>query len=143
MSFENRSVSSEDHRVEEMMGSAESAVPHQSRLGKASFFLGLTSIVMILVFGCVIPIGVLALGDYTDVDVPFSTELFGIVAPLGFLSVPVISLTGVCLGIAGLLRKNCRRSLAIVGLVLSSLILLAFVLLCLWWIAAIEGMVAC
>ena len=136
-------MATQEQRVDEKLESAESGVLGQSRLGKASFFLGLTSLMMIVVFGCVLPIGSLVLIDHTDVPSDFSAVLFGVVAPLGFLASPVVNLTGVCLGIAGLLRKNCRRSLAIIGLVLNSLILFAFVLICLWWISAIEGMIAC
>ena len=122
---------------------AEFGAASQSRLGKASLLLALMSLMMIVVCGCVIPIGVLALGDHTDVEVPFSEYLFGVIAPLGTLAGPVLSLTGLCLGIAGLLRKNCRRGFSIAGVILNSLILLLFAFVLLWWIAAIEEMVAC
>ena len=52
------------------------------------------------------------------------------------------SLAGFLLGIAGLIRKDCRRGLAGAGLLLNSLILFVFVVVLLWWIFAIEQMIA-
>ena len=143
MTVEDNPMSGEEQHVGKNLGSAESGVPRQSRLGKASFFLALASLMMIIFFGCILPVGALVLIDHTDVQGESPAILFGVVAPLGFLAVPVMSLTGVCLGKAGLLRKNCRRGLSIAGLILNSLILFAFALICIWWIAAIDDMIAC
>jgi hypothetical protein len=52
MFSDDKTEAGKEQRVGKKPGSAEFGVPVQSRLGKASFVLGLTSIVMILVFGC-------------------------------------------------------------------------------------------
>jgi hypothetical protein len=116
------------------------ASPRPSRLGKASLILGLISLAIIILCGCVSPCVFLLPGDYKEV--PFE-YLFFAVAPLGFLASSVGSLIGICLAIAGLFRRNCRRRTSVFGLVLNVVALSVFVLMFLWWSAAIDDMIAC
>ena len=111
-----------------------------SRLGKASLILALISLAIMILCGCVSPSVLLLLGEYGEV--PFE-YLFFAVAPLGFLASSVGSLIGICLAVAGLFSKNCRRRTSVAGLVLNVVALSVFVLMCLWWSAAIDDMMAC
>ena len=119
------------------------ASPRPSRLGKASLILGFISPAIMVLFGCALPFALLLLGDDGEWEPPHADALFGRVAPLGFFVSPIASLTGICLAVAGLLRKNCRRGSSVAGLILNVISLSVFVLICFWWLSAIEDMIAC
>ena len=116
--------------------------PRLSRLGKASFVLGVASPVVMLVCGCVFPAGAMLLSRFGDWGDSMIDNAFGPVVLLGFLSSPVASLTGLCLGVAGLFHKNIRGK-SMLGILLNLVALTVFILLCLWWSAAIDDMIAC
>ena len=111
-----------------------------SRLGKASLVLALISLAIMILCGCVSPSVLLLLGEYGEV--PFE-YLFFAVAPLGFLASSVGSLIGICLAVAGLFSKNCRRRTSVAGLLLNVLNLSVFVLVCFWLLSSVDGMIAC
>ena len=117
--------------------------PRPSRLGKASVVLGLVNLVMMIFLGCVLLFGVLWVRGTGDSELPYAEGLSGVVAPLGSCASPVVSLTGIGLAVAGLCRRNCRRGVAIFGLLLNALTLSVFVLLCWWWLSALDEMIAC
>ena len=122
--------------------SPEAAAPRPSRLGKASLILGIVSPLVMLLCGCVFPLGAMLLAQFGDWGNSTIDNVFGPVVLLGFLTSPVASLTGLCLGMAGIFRKSCRGKSAL-GILLNLLTLSVFVLLCLWWSAAIDDMIAC
>ena len=92
---------------------------------------------------CLVIFALLSLADFGDWEMPYADCLFGYVAPLGFFTAPIVSLTGICLAVAGLASKNRRRGASVVGLLLNVIALSIFVLLCFWWVSAIEDAIAC
>lgn len=118
----------------------DTASPRPSGLGKASVVLGLIVPAVMILCGCVFPFAMLALGEQGDSD---TGHLLSYVALLGFLASPIASLTGICLAVAGLFSRNVRRRTSVAGVVLNVLALSVFVLMCLWWSAAIDDMIAC
>ena len=121
----------------------DAASPRPSRLGKASVVLGLISPGCLVLFGYVLPFALLLLPDSVDWAVPFVGFLCGVVKPLGFIVPAIVSLIGIGLAVAGLFSRNCRRRTAVAGLILNAIGLSAVVLLVLWWISAMEDMMAC
>ena len=113
-----------------------------SRLGKASLILGIVSPVVMLLCGCVFPVGVLLLGQFGDRGDSMIDNALGPVVLLTFLASPLASLMGLGLGVAGLFKSNCRGKSAL-GILLNLITLSVFILLCLWWSAAIDDMIAC
>jgi hypothetical protein len=69
-------------------------------------------------------------------------NVLGPVVLLAFLASPVASLTGLCLGVAGLFRQPGRGKSAL-GVLLNLVVVSLFIVLCLWWSAAIDDMIAC
>ena len=114
-----------------------------SRLGKTSVILGLVNLAMMIFLGCVFLFGALWVRGTGDSELPYAEGLSGVVAPLGSCASPVVSLTGIGLAVAGLCRRNCRRGVAVVGLLLNAFTLSVFVLLCWWWLSALDEMIAC
>lgn len=115
------------------------ASSHPSRLGKASFVLGATGLVMILIFPC----GYFGMGasEWSD-EGPIWGHASVVLFAMGLLSFyvsPALGLVGSCLALAALLRKNRRRGVSISGLILNVTTLLAFGLLLLWLISMMEG----
>ena len=99
------------------------ALPGQSKLGTASFILALVSI--LIVMGLLLVVIVFALLS-PGIDRESVRSLDFVVAGgliLGLLATVILPLIGVCLGVAGLLRKNCRRSCAVAGLISNAVIL--------------------
>jgi hypothetical protein len=121
----------------------DAASSRPSRLGKASVLLGLISPASMVVFGYVLPVALLLLAESADWEAAYEEVLFGLVKPLGFVVPAIASLTGIGLAVAGVFSKTCRRDAAVVGLMLNVIALSALVLLALWWMSALEDMMAC
>jgi hypothetical protein len=85
----------------------------------------------------------LLLAESADWEAAYEEVLFGLVKPLGFVVPAIASLTGIGLAVAGVFSKTCRRDAAVVGLMLNVIALSALVLLALWWMSALEDMMAC
>jgi len=116
--------------------------PRPSRLGKASVVLGLISFAIVTFLGCAFWFLLFFVGE-SEGWVATLAESSVFVAERGFLASPIASLTGICLAVAGLLRKNCRRGASVAGLILNVISLSVFVLVFFLWVSAIEGMIAC
>lgn len=110
--------------------------PRQSKLGVASFILGLVSIVGVI---AAIIIMVTALVDffgefpdqsaYYDFDSP-DEFLAAIILPvLLMLFFIAVSIVGLILGIVGVCTKYTRKAFSIIGIVLNSLLSVGFLIL--------------
>ena len=62
--------------------------PRQSRLRKASLILGTASLVVMLLCGCILPLGLILLGHFGHQGDAIIDNLLGFVALLGFLVSP-------------------------------------------------------
>ena len=105
-------------------------VKKQSRMGIASFVLGILS----LLFLCIGFIISISYGVTLGLDNPAATDPFAlvdqaspaiIIASVFIYCTPVISLVGVGLGIAAVVQKKDKKTLGIIGLVINALMLLS------------------
>jgi hypothetical protein len=118
----------------------------QSKLGLASFILGLVSILIIM--GLLLVVIVFAfLSPGMDRESVRSLDFVvagGLI--LGLLATVILPLIGVCLGLAGLARKNCRRSFAVTGLISNAVILtIAVSMIAIYFLLlkAVEHAISC
>ncbi|WP_028561981.1 hypothetical protein [Paenibacillus pinihumi] len=123
-----------EHEEQNQLNNELAPVQKQSGLGIASFIIGLISILgvvgIVLLLASFIP-AILETGGGMPAITP---ENAGEYMPLIFSSlllllVLVLGFVGLVLGIVGLIRKNRRKTFAIIGVVLNGLLLIGYLLL--------------
>jgi len=120
--------------------------PRQSKLGTAACILLLISVSIII--GLVLLVAVLAIlpPETSSNLVPSQNVAAAGGLALGLLATVILPLIGVCLGLAGLSRGNCRRSWTIAGLISNAVILMfsvSIIAIYFLLLAAVEHAISC